>query len=135
MCPWDTDDAPACISYKVINEHKYKTISTYPSSAFAFACLLEEENLKIPYVESIHMASEMLIDEWAEKIKSVLPNVKLKAHYGQIEKCSFFHQADDDRYLDNVDYGVTEFIEVGGTGKVLRGFVMRVDRRFPTSTI
>ncbi len=31
--------------------------------------------------------------------------------------------------------GVTEFIEVGGTGKVLRGFVARVDRRFPTSTL
>lgn len=31
--------------------------------------------------------------------------------------------------------GVSEFIEVGGTGKVLRGFVMRVDRRFPNSTL
>jgi [acyl-carrier-protein] S-malonyltransferase len=31
--------------------------------------------------------------------------------------------------------GVTEFIEVGGTGKVLRGFIMRVDRRFPTGTL
>jgi [acyl-carrier-protein] S-malonyltransferase len=31
--------------------------------------------------------------------------------------------------------GVTEFVEVGGTGKVLRGFVARVDRRFPTSTL
>jgi [acyl-carrier-protein] S-malonyltransferase len=29
--------------------------------------------------------------------------------------------------------GVTEFIETGGTGKVLRGFVARLDRRFPTS--
>jgi [acyl-carrier-protein] S-malonyltransferase len=31
--------------------------------------------------------------------------------------------------------GVTEFIEAGGTGKVLRGFVARVDRRFPTATL
>lgn len=31
--------------------------------------------------------------------------------------------------------GATEFIEVGGTGKTLRGFVARVDRRFPTSTL
>lgn len=31
--------------------------------------------------------------------------------------------------------GVTGFIEVGGTGKVLRGFVARVDRRFPTATL
>jgi [acyl-carrier-protein] S-malonyltransferase len=34
-----------------------------------------------------------------------------------------------------IDGGVTEFIEVGGTGKVLRGFVARVDRRFPTATL
>lgn len=31
--------------------------------------------------------------------------------------------------------GVSEFIEVGGTGKVLRGFVARVDRRFPSSSL
>jgi [acyl-carrier-protein] S-malonyltransferase len=31
--------------------------------------------------------------------------------------------------------GVSEFIEVGGTGKVLRGFVARLDRRFPTSAL
>ena len=31
--------------------------------------------------------------------------------------------------------GATEYIEVGGTGKVLRGFLMRIDRRFPNSTL
>lgn len=31
--------------------------------------------------------------------------------------------------------GVTEFIEVGGTGKVLTGLVRRVDRKFPTSSL
>lgn len=31
--------------------------------------------------------------------------------------------------------GVTEFIEVGGTGKTLQGFVKKVDRRFPTSAL
>jgi len=31
--------------------------------------------------------------------------------------------------------GVTEFIEVGGTGKVIQGFVKRIDRRFPTSSL
>jgi [acyl-carrier-protein] S-malonyltransferase len=34
-----------------------------------------------------------------------------------------------------IDDGVTEFVEVGGTGKVIRGLIMRVDRRFPTSTL
>jgi [acyl-carrier-protein] S-malonyltransferase len=31
--------------------------------------------------------------------------------------------------------GVSEFIEVGGTGKTLRSFVARVDRRFPTAAL
>jgi len=31
--------------------------------------------------------------------------------------------------------GVTEFVEVGGTGKVIQGFVKKVDRRFPTSKL
>ena len=31
--------------------------------------------------------------------------------------------------------GAAEIVEVGGTGKVLRGFVARVDRRFPTSAL
>lgn len=31
--------------------------------------------------------------------------------------------------------GMSEFIEVGGTGKTLRGFIARIDRRFPTSTL
>jgi [acyl-carrier-protein] S-malonyltransferase len=34
-----------------------------------------------------------------------------------------------------IEDGVTEFVEVGGTGKVIRGLIMRVDRRFPTSTL
>ncbi len=31
--------------------------------------------------------------------------------------------------------GASEYIEVGGTGKVLRGFIMRIDRRFPNSAL
>jgi len=31
--------------------------------------------------------------------------------------------------------GVSEFIEVGGSGKVIQGFVKRIDRRFPTSSL
>lgn len=31
--------------------------------------------------------------------------------------------------------GVTEFVEVGGTGKVLQGLVKKIDRRFPTSKL
>ncbi|MEM6831783.1 MAG: ACP S-malonyltransferase [Bacteroidota bacterium] len=31
--------------------------------------------------------------------------------------------------------GVSEFVEVGGTGKVIQGMIKKVDRKFPTSTL
>jgi len=31
--------------------------------------------------------------------------------------------------------GVSEFVEAGGNGKTLQGFVKKVDRRFPTSAL
>ncbi|HPH20942.1 MAG TPA: [acyl-carrier-protein] S-malonyltransferase, partial [Haliscomenobacter sp.] len=31
--------------------------------------------------------------------------------------------------------GVSEFVEVGGTGKVLQGLVKKIDRAFPTSAL
>jgi len=34
-----------------------------------------------------------------------------------------------------VEDGLTEVVEVGGTGKVIRGFFMRVDRRMPSSAL
>lgn len=34
-----------------------------------------------------------------------------------------------------IDAGVAEFVEVGGTGKVLQGFVKKIDRRFPTRAL
>ena len=37
--------------------------------------------------------------------------------------------------LNMIDSGVTEFIEVGGTGKVLRGMIKRVNRKMPMSAI
>ena len=36
--------------------------------------------------------------------------------------------------LNMIHDGVQEFIEVGGTGKTLRGFVMKVDRSIPTDS-
>ena len=34
-----------------------------------------------------------------------------------------------------IQAGVTEFVEVGGTGKVLQGLVKKIDRAFPTSAL
>ncbi len=34
-----------------------------------------------------------------------------------------------------IDGGIEKFVEVGGNGKVLRGFVRRVDRKFPTEAL
>lgn len=37
--------------------------------------------------------------------------------------------------LNMIAAGVTEFVEVGGNGKTLQGFVKKVDRRFPTRAL
>jgi [acyl-carrier-protein] S-malonyltransferase len=37
--------------------------------------------------------------------------------------------------LNMIEDGVKEFVEVGGNGKVLQGFVKKIDRRFPTRTL
>jgi hypothetical protein len=31
--------------------------------------------------------------------------------------------------------GASQFTEVGGTGKVIRGFIARIDRQMPTETL
>jgi len=37
--------------------------------------------------------------------------------------------------LNMIDAGVTEFVEVGGTGKVIKGMILRVNRRMPITAI
>ncbi len=37
--------------------------------------------------------------------------------------------------LNMIEAGVTEFVEVGGTGKVIRGMILRVNRRMPVSAL
>ena len=37
--------------------------------------------------------------------------------------------------LNMIEDGVSEFVEVGGSGKTLQGFVKKVDRRFPTRAL
>lgn len=37
--------------------------------------------------------------------------------------------------LNMIENGVTEFVEVGGTGKVIKGMILRVNRRMPVSSL
>lgn len=37
--------------------------------------------------------------------------------------------------VNMIEGGVKEFVEVGGNGKVLQGFVKKIDRKFPTRTL
>lgn len=37
--------------------------------------------------------------------------------------------------VNMINDGITEIVEVGGTGKVLQGFFKKIDRRFPTSAL
>jgi phenylacetate-CoA ligase len=70
---------------------------------------LEKHNLKLPYIKSIHGASEKCLDVWGDKIKQVF-GFNLKMHYGQVEKVSFMYQSNDsESYHNDLTYSFTEF--------------------------
>lgn len=93
-----------------INKNDYHTLVGYPSSIYSFACLLEETSKKLE-IKSIHTASEMMLPQWRDKINNIF-NLRVKSHYGQMEKVSMFIQDNnDENYYDCLDYSYNEFIE------------------------
>tara|TARA_Y100000004_G_scaffold165961_1_gene197292 strand:+ start:685 stop:2016 length:1332 start_codon:yes stop_codon:yes gene_type:complete len=108
-----------------INSGYYQTICTYPSSAYILACLLDEEGLSLNDIEKIHVTSEKMLNQWYDKVDSVL-GIKPCGHYGQMEKVSFMHQTEDSKdYIQNLEYGIDEFYDNGdGThGLIATGFI------------
>ena len=83
----------------------------YPSSIYVLACLCEETGLQLDNIKAIHTASEKMLSEWKNKIEDVF-GISPKSHYGMQEKVSFHHQTSiSDDYYENLEYGITEFIE------------------------
>lgn len=96
----------------------------YPSSCYILALLLEESGLKLKNIRTVHVASEKLLPQWKGKIESVL-GVSVKAHYGMMEKVSFFFQCGETtHYHESLEYGVTEFIpdDMGRLAVIGTGF-------------
>jgi phenylacetate-CoA ligase len=103
---------------KEINRTRAKTLVTYPSLANFMATLMKDQNLTFDYITAIHCASEMILPEWRENVYNSL-GIKLYAHYGMMEKVSFFcNVLNEGRYAENLEYGYTEVVEgeVIGTG-------------------
>ena len=92
ISPFHLNDDTILFYCNLINQSASSTIVTYPSTAYWLSCLLEKHNLKLPYIKSIHGASEKCLDSWGDKIKSVF-GFNLKMHYGQVEKVSFMYQS------------------------------------------
>ena len=108
-----------------INEGNYQTMCTYPSSAYIFACLCEEQNLSLRTIKKIHTTSEVLVKKWYDKVLEVFDIVPC-GHYGQMEKVSFMHQSEQSRDMNqNLEYGIDEFYDNGdGThGLIATGFI------------
>lgn len=101
-----------------INRTKARTLVTYPSLANFIATLMKDQGLFFDHIRSIHCASEMILPEWRSNVEKSI-GIKLYAHYGMMEKVSFFQNViNDDRYAESLEYGYTEIIneEVIGTG-------------------
>lgn len=96
-----------------INRTKSKILVSYPSTLYYLSVLCNKHNLKLKYVKHLHGASEVCLPQWTEKIQEYL-GIKIKMHYGQVEKVSFAHQdSEDDFYRENLLYGYNEYLEDG----------------------
>ena len=108
-----------------INEGNYQTMCTYPSAAYIFACLCEENDLSLTNIKKIHTTSEVLLEKWYNKVQEVF-GITPCGHYGQMEKVSFMNQTEDSRDLkQNLEYGVDHFYdnEDGTYGLISTGFI------------
>ena len=95
---------------KKINSRNYHTLVAYPSSAYILAIMCELTGLNLKHIKAIHVASEMILPEWKQKIIDVFGIIPV-AHYGATERVSFLHQKHDgNMYSENPEYGVTEYI-------------------------
>ena len=72
--------------------------------------MCELTGLNLKHIKAIHVASEMILPEWKQKIIDVFGIIPV-AHYGATERVSFLHQKHDgNMYSENPEYGVTEYI-------------------------
>jgi len=109
MSPFHLNDENIFDYVDIINQTKSTTIVTYPSTAYWLSCLLEKHNLKLPFIKSIHGASEQCLDVWGSKICDVF-GFNLKMHYGQVEKVSFLYQSNQSNfYHESLTYSYTEY--------------------------
>jgi phenylacetate-CoA ligase len=93
------------------NKEKSKILVSYPSTIYYFALLCRKYSLKVPHLKYIHGASEMCLPQWQELIYDTF-GIKLRMHYGQVEKVAFSHQDNqDDNYKENLIYSFTEYDE------------------------
>ena len=119
MSAYHLNDSTIHEYIKTINSGKYHTIVGYPSSIYILACLCEEANTNLRNIKAIHTASEKMLDHWKDKIEKVFGIIP-KMHYGMQEKVCFHHQpGHTDEYYENLEYGVTEFIETDGQQQIV----------------
>jgi phenylacetate-CoA ligase len=103
---------------RIIDKSGCRCLSTYPSSAYALAMLLDKAGLRLKRIQVVHVASEQLLPQWIPLIERVIGPVY--DHYGMMEKVAFFHRCplSGGLYHESLEYGVTEIVdgEVVGTG-------------------
>jgi phenylacetate-CoA ligase len=104
----------------LMNDFGSDLLVGYPSSLYAFALLLKRARLRPPRFKVAHAGSECLLPEWKRTAEEVL-GCPVKDHYGMGEMVSLFHRCShSDLYHENIEYGVTEIVEVReGIGEVV----------------
>ena len=109
MSAFHLNDETVFSYVEYFNKQKSKILVSYPSTIYYFALLCRKYNLKLRYLKFIHAASEMCLPQWEEVIYDTF-GIKIRMHYGQVEKVAFAHQDNqNDYYKENLIYSFTEY--------------------------
>ena len=116
MSPFNVSDSTIKKYVKIIDDTKAETLVTYPSLANFLSIVMSKNNLKFKHIKMIHCASESILPEWRENVRKKL-EVELYAHYGMMEKVSFFCNTNisGGKYAESLEYGFTEFDKETGS--------------------
>lgn len=100
---------------KQLKRYNPEYIETYPSSIFAIARFMLDNNISGKEItNAIITSAECLFNNQRKIIESVF-NVPVIDQYGSAEMCAFIGQCRVGCYHINMDYGVVEFLRQDGT--------------------
>ena len=103
ISPYHLDENYLYDIFDLLKKWKPKFLRGYPSSIYLLARYALKHKIQINSLKGILTASEKLTSDYRETIESAF-KVKIFDHYGQAEITAMFHEWDDHKGFNNLDY-------------------------------